>query len=192
MPSPLQYISQQLKDSSDTKLALAEKAQAILDIGQQLVSVVKNGGTIFACGNGGSACDAMHLTEELVARYKRDRPGIKAQHFCDPSTITCWANDFNFDDVYARQVDTLVSDKDAVIVFSTSGNSENILRALAKANDKGAKTIAMLGKTGGKAKSLAKTSLIIERNETARIQEAHITVVHILCEYLEDTLFPVE
>ena len=132
----------------------------------------------------------MHLAEELVARYKKERPGIRAQHLCDAGTITCWGNDYNFTDIFARQVETHLTPKDVLIVFSTSGNSENILRAMSAANKVGATTIGLLGKNGGKAKTLAKHSLVVESEVTAHIQEAHLVVVHMLCEVLENLLFP--
>lgn len=151
----------------------------------KLVDVVRTGGTIYSCGNGGSACDAMHLTEELVARYKKDRPGIKAHHLMDPGTLTCWSNDYEFNGVFERQVETFCGPKDALIVFTTSGNSENILRAIKSAKSKGTLVIGLLGKDGGKAAPLCDVSLIVPSDATERIQEIHITLVHILCEALE-------
>ena len=166
------------------------QSEKIAQIVTTLASTIKQGGRIYACGNGGSACDAMHLVEELVARYQRERPGIRAQHLLDTGTITCWANDYTFDEIFERQVDTLVTKLDALVVFTTSGNSQNILRALAAANKLGATTIALLGKNGGAAKSLSKLSLIVSSEVTANIQESHITLVHIICDQLEQLLFP--
>ncbi len=186
----MSIVETHIRESSRVSLLLLEQSNTIEKIASSLVDVIKAGGRIYTCGNGGSACDAMHLAEELVARYKRDRPGIAAQHLIDAGTITCWANDASYSDVFSRQIETLATDKDAVVVFSTSGNSENILRALSSANDKGALTIALLGKEGGKAKSLAKMPLVVSSSETAHIQESHIKLVHIICEILETTLFP--
>ena len=104
----------------------------------------------------------------------------------DPGTLTCWSNDYDFASVYERQIETLATAKDILLVFSTSGSSENILRALKAANEKGATTVALLGKGGGPAKSLAKVSLIVDSDNTARIQEAHITAVHCIVEELEE------
>jgi len=183
-------INSQLEEALSSKKAFLSQASKLDNIVKTLETVVKDGGAIYACGNGGSACDAMHFVEECVARYKKERPGIKAYHLCDPGTITCWSNDYCFEEVFERQVNTLMSEKDALLVFSTSGNSDNVLRALAAANKLGAHTIAFLGKQGGAAKTLAKTSLIVESEQTARIQEAHITAVHVIVETLEDLLFP--
>ncbi len=150
-----------------------------------LIGCVKSGGVIYACGNGGSSNDAMHLCEELVARYKRERPGIKAMHFMDSAVITCWSNDYAFESVFERQAETFCSKKDVLIAISTSGNSDNVNKAVQAAKKKGAKTIALSGKDGGVLKKLADLALIAPSNETERIQEIHITLIHILCELLE-------
>jgi len=184
-----QVIESHIRRSSEVKLSLLKQQDTITKIIDSVVAVSKQGGTIYSCGNGGSACDAMHLTEELIARYLRERPGIKAQHFCDSSTLSCWSNDYNYDSVFERQASTFTTKADALIVFSTSGNSPNILKAIEAANANGATTIALLGKGGGKAKSLAKLSLVVDSDATAHIQECHITLVHIICDRLEVALF---
>lgn len=150
----------------------------------------RSGGVIYALGNGGSACEAIHLVEELVARYLMERPGIKAQHFLDGATITCWGNDYDFIDSFKRQVDTFVTEKDTVFAFSTSGNSENILRALKASNEKGATTVLMGGRDGGKAKAISTIPIIVEAPRTMRIQEAHMLIVHLICHLLENRLYP--
>ena len=185
----MSYIEEHLNSSSQTNLKLLEQKDEIQEIADALLSCLKNGGEIISCGNGGSACDAMHFTEELIARYKRERPGIKARHLGDAGTSTCWANDYNYDDVYARQIKTLAGKNDAVVVFSTSGNSKNILKALEAAKENSATSIALLGKDGGAAKGLADHSLVVPSDSTANIQEAHITLVHIFCELIETQLF---
>jgi D-sedoheptulose 7-phosphate isomerase len=183
------FIRDYLAESARVKTALCGQAETIERIGKTIVDVYQNGGRLYACGNGGSACDAMHFVEELVARYLRERPGIPAQHFADPGTLTCWSNDYDFASVYERQVETFVTAKDVFVVFSTSGNSENILRALNAAKARGAKTIALLGKGGGKAKGLCDHELVIDSDTTSQIQESHIAVVHLLCEYIETALY---
>ena len=150
-----------------------------------LLATRLTGGTIYACGNGGSACDAMHFTEELVARYAKERIGFKAQHFMDVGTMTCWANDYSYETIFSRQVETFCTSKDVLIVFTTSGNSANILNALRIAKEKMVPSIFLGGKDGGKAKNLADISLIVPANRTDRIQELHITLVHCFCEFLE-------
>lgn len=166
--------------------------QALVDkvnlAAQKLLAAVKQGGTVYACGNGGSACDAMHLTEELVARYQQTRPGIKAVHFGDTGTITCWANDFDFSSVYARQVQTYCTPKDVLVAFSTSGKSANILQAVHAAKAVPTFSIGLTGKGGGQLKDLCDLAIVVPSDDTARIQEIHITLVHIFCEALDNAL----
>jgi D-sedoheptulose 7-phosphate isomerase len=172
-----------------SSIASDEKFLALIELSaRQLAKTVKSGGTIYACGNGGSACDAFHLTEELVARYKRERRGIKAMHLADAGVITCWANDYDFVSAYERQVKTFCSKNDALVAISTSGNSENILRAAKAAKEAGAAVIGLTGKSGGKLAKLCDCSLVVPSSETERIQEAHITIIHIWCELLETAL----
>jgi D-sedoheptulose 7-phosphate isomerase len=170
------------------------KAKAVAD--QQLQSAfvaavhltqacIAAGGTIYSCGNGGSACDAMHLTEELVARFKRERPGIRAMHFLDGASLTCWANDYDFESVFERQAQTFCRKGDVLFGFSTSGNSKNVLRAIKAANKNGASTIALTGQSGGLIKSEATECVCVPSTSTERIQEVHITLVHVLLEILE-------
>lgn len=186
------FFTQYLSETARVTLSLAQQSDQFNAIATTLVQVAKQGGTIYSCGNGGSTCDALHITEELVARYKRERPGIRAQHFCDAATLTCWSNDYNFDGVFARQVETHLTKDDALLVFTTSGNSKNILAALEAAKKVGAKRIAFLGKGGGKAKALADLAIVVESETTAHIQEAHMTLVHTLCDVIENQLFPLK
>ena len=164
-----------------------EFIQSISTAADRIKQMITDGGTLYICGNGGSTCDAMHFVEELVARYKRDRPGIKAMHFMDPSTLTCWSNDVGFNSAFARQADTFCSSRDVFIGISTSGNSNNILEAIKAASKKGSYTIGLLGKGGGKIKEAADLSIVVPQTVTAteRIQEIHITVIHSLCELIE-------
>lgn len=185
----LAELDQHIRDSSRVKQSLLNHKDTIIQIVDTLEVVVRSGGTIYSCGNGGSACDAMHLTEELVAVYLRDRPGIRAQHFGDPGTLTCWSNDRSFETVFERQVLTFMTRNDALIGFSTSGNSKNVLRAIEAANKIGAFTIGLLGRDGGTAKGIASLSLTVDSEKTSHIQEAHIAVVHMLCDRLENRLF---
>ncbi len=165
--------------SDDVLLATIEKAAI------ECRSRLAAGGTIFTCGNGGSTCDAMHFAEELVARYKRERPGFKAMHLMDPGTITCWANDYTFETAFARQAETFCSPSDVLFGLSTSGNSKNILNAVRTAKEKGTFTIGLAGKDGGALKDACDLCIIVPSNETDRIQESHITIIHILCELIE-------
>lgn len=184
-------ISSILTASSDLKKTLASDQVFIANIAraaQMLAQTAKSGGTIYACGNGGSACDAAHLVEELVARYKRERPGIRAMHFMDSGTLTCWSNDYSFDQVFERQAKTFCRSADCLIAISTSGKSKNILAAARAAKENGCAVIGLAGKDGGELKKLSDICLVVPSQETERIQEVHITIIHILCELLETEL----
>jgi D-sedoheptulose 7-phosphate isomerase len=184
-------IASLLSDSATLKASLAKDPifiSAIHESAKRLAECSKNGGTIFACGNGGSTCDAMHLCEELVARYKRDRPGIKAMHFMDPGVLTCWGNDASFEDAFNRYAETFCSSKDVLVAISTSGNSKNVLAAVETAKAKGTFVIGLAGKDGGKLSRLADLCVVVPSQATERVQEVHITCIHIWCELLETTL----
>jgi D-sedoheptulose 7-phosphate isomerase len=179
-----------ISDSIRVKQTLLDQTAELAEISSRLCDVIRGGGRILCCGNGGSACDAMHFSEELVARYLRERPAIPAQHLGDSSTITCWANDYDYDGVFERQVAAFGTTKDALLVFTTSGNSPNILRAIETANSIGMLSVALLGKGGGKAKDLSSLALVVQSETTSRIQEAHSAIIHILCELIETELYP--
>lgn len=159
--------------------------EAATKAAQMLTEAVNSGGTIYACGNGGSACDAMHFTEELVARYKREREGIRAMHFQDGGVLSCWSNDYDYSDVFKRQAETFCKSNDVLIGISTSGNSENIIKAVEVAKKNSTYTIGLSGKGGGQLASICDTTIIVPSSETDRIQEAHITLIHAFCEILE-------
>ena len=149
-------------------------------------SALKQGNTIFWCGNGGSAAESSHLAVELIGRFKNNRRPLPSVSLnSDTSAITCIANDFGYDEIFARQLEGLAKKGDVLVVLSTSGKSENILRALRKGKELGVTTIAMLGKGGGEAVSLADYSIVINSSETARIQEIHLLIGHTFCEFAE-------
>jgi D-sedoheptulose 7-phosphate isomerase len=144
------------------------------------------GKTIFWCGNGGSASESSHLAVELIGRFKNNRRPLPSVSLnSDTSAITCIANDFGYDEIFSRQLEGLAKPGDVLVVLSTSGKSENILRALRKSKDLGVISIALLGKGGGPAANLANHSIIIESSETARIQELHLLIGHTFCEFAE-------
>mgnify|MGYP006271566183 CR=1 FL=1 len=179
-----------LNDSAALKASLATDATflgAVSAAARRLAECAKSGGTIFACGNGGSSCDAAHLCEELVARYKRNRPGIKALHFSDPGVLTCWGNDISFEDAFARYAETFCTSSDVLVAISTSGNSKNVLRAVEAAKKKGSYVIGLTGKDGGKLAAMCDVSIVVPSQATERIQEVHITCIHIWCELMETT-----
>lgn len=164
-------------------------AEPIKKIGQLLANSLANGGTLFWCGNGGSAADSQHLAAELIGRFKKNRRALRSIALTtDTSVLTCVANDYSYDDIFARQIEALGRHGDVLIGISTSGNSENVLHAFKAAKEEGLMTIAMLGKGGGPAKDLADHTLVIPSDSTARIQEAHILIGHILCELIEQEL----
>jgi|LauGreDrversion4_2_1035121.scaffolds.fasta_scaffold119047_2 D-sedoheptulose 7-phosphate isomerase len=184
-------IASLLSESATLKATLAKDpvfVEALNQSAQRLADCAKSGGTIFACGNGGSTCDAMHLCEELVARYKRNRPGIKAMHFMDPGVLTCWGNDFSFDSAFSRYAETFCSSRDILVAISTSGNSKNVLAAVEAAKAKGTFVIGLAGKDGGKLKQLADLCVTVPSQATERVQEVHITCIHIWCELMETSL----
>lgn len=186
-------IQKLIADSADLKLAVSkdrEITERIAEIAESLQKSLSQGGTIYACGNGGSACDAIHLVEELVARFKRERKGYRAKHFMDPGVLTCWSNDYEYTTAFQREVETFCTPKDILIGITTSGNSENICVAFEAAKQIGTKTIGLLGKSGGKAKDICDLPLVIPSETTERIQEVHILVIHILCELLETDYIP--
>ena len=159
---------------------------------QQLVTTIRQGGKILLCGNGGSAADAQHIAAELVIRLKSssNRPAIAALALTvDTSILTAGANDFGFDFIFSRQIEALGVRGDTLIVLSTSGNSGNVIEAANMAHEKGLYVIGFLGGDGGKLKKLVDLPIIIPTKTTARVQECHILIGHILCEILETELF---
>ncbi|MFT4902212.1 MAG: D-sedoheptulose 7-phosphate isomerase [Lentimonas sp.] len=156
-------------------------------IGQLIVQRLKKGHTVFACGNGGSATDSMHLCEELVGRYRNDRRPLPAVSLnTDSSVLTCIGNDYGFDAIFSRQIEALGKKGDLLVGFSTSGNSENIAQAFAVARAKGLITILLSGKDGGKIKHSADFSIIVPSENTARIQELHTFILHAWLELVEN------
>ena len=171
------------------KLVHDALADPIKKISQILAQSLTNGGTLFWCGNGGSAADSQHLAAELVGRFKKNRKALRSLALTtDTSVLTCVANDYSYDDIFARQIEALARPGDVLIGISTSGHSENVSRAFKAAKDMNLNTIAMLGKGGGTAKDLADFALVIPSDSTARIQEAHILIGHILCELIEEEM----
>lgn len=190
----------QNKIKSTIEESIATKTQLLLDcsneieaIGKQLAEVIKSGGKILFCGNGGSAADSQHLAAELVVRLRShiNRPAIAGLALTvDTSIITAGGNDIGYDNVFARGVEAYGRKGDALIGITTSGKSENIIRAVAKANELEMLTIGLLGGTGGSLKDLCSNCVIVPSNVTARIQESHIMIGHIWCEMIEEINFP--
>ena len=154
-------------------------------LGEAMLSCFSGGGKVLVAGNGGSAADAMHLAEELVARFMKNRRGLAAIALCDPTVLTCAANDFGFDAVFARQVEAYGNASDVLIVFSTSGNSPNILKAIEAAKQRKLFTAAFLGKDGGKARGACDVEFIVPSQLPHRIQEIHQVLYHSLVEWVD-------
>jgi D-sedoheptulose 7-phosphate isomerase len=159
-------------------------------LAEQISHIFLTGGKVLICGNGGSACDAMHFAEEFTGRFRKDRKPLPVIAFTDSSHITCVGNDYGFDEIFSRAVEAYVQPGDLVIGISTSGNSPNIIKALHKAGELHAFTFSLLGKDGGKLKGLCDGELIIAGNTSDRIQEIHMLVLHTVIEMVERNLFP--
>ena len=163
----------------------------IQDAADAVVNCYRNDGKVLLCGNGGSAADAQHIAAEFTGRFYYDRPPLFAEALhVNTSYITAVANDYGYDEVYARYVAAAGRKDDIFIGLSTSGNSPNILKAMEEAKSRGVITIALTGESGGKMKPLADLLLNMPSKDTPRIQESHILVGHIICELVEKTIFP--
>jgi len=187
-------IRDHLTESAAVKTAIAEKCINEIEKAALLCAdVFKNDGTLLLCGNGGSAADAQHIAAELVVRLsallnRRALPAIALT--VNTSTMTACANDYGYDHVFSRQVEAYGREGGLLIGISTSGNSVNIIHALETAKSLKLHTVAFLGGTGGEIKDIADINIIIPHTDTARIQEGHITIGHILCDIIEKELFP--
>jgi len=186
-----QEIESSLNESIRVKdELLSSSVESIIQIANILVESFKAGRSLYLMGNGGSAADAQHISGELVGRFKMNRKPLPALALTtDTSVLTAIANDFGYDHCFERQVDAFVKEGDVVIGLSTSGNSESIISACQVAKGKGARTIAFTGEGGGRLKEHVDVCLEIPSTDTARIQECHITIGHILCSIIEKEIF---
>lgn len=189
----MSFIVKNLNSLRDLIVAFLNDEQNIV----KLENVIKhisnthlNNFKALCCGNGGSACDAMHYAEELTGRFRKDRKALAAISLTDSSHITCVANDFGFDYIFSRGVEALGCKGDYLIAISTSGNSKNVINAVIEAKKKSMYVIGLLGKDGGQLKDICDTSFVIPGNTSDRIQEMHIFLIHTIIEGIERTLFP--
>ena len=183
-----------IEESISTKTRILKDnalLNAIDDAAKLCIETFKNDGKVLLCGNGGSAADAQHIAAELSGRFYRDREPLYAEALhVNSSYITAVANDYSYADVYARMIKAAGRKGDILIGISTSGNSENVVKAMELANKLQMKTIGMTGDKGGKLANISNLCLKVPSNNTARIQESHIMIGHILCEIIENSLFP--
>ncbi|HYS20308.1 MAG TPA: SIS domain-containing protein [Gemmatimonadales bacterium] len=166
-----------------------EHAGTIATIADTYVAALRADGTLFFAGNGGSAADAQHLATEYVVRYQSSRPALRAIALTtDSSLLTACANDMGFDEVFARQVEALARSGDVLSLHSTSGESPNVIRAAQSAKARGVTVVGFLGHAGGRLKDLADIVLIVPSDDTARIQEVHLAIEHLICSMVEERL----
>ncbi len=157
---------------------------------EALITCYQSNGKAMSCGNGGSHCDAMHFAEELTGRFCKDRRPLGALALGDPSHVTCTSNDYGFDYIFSRQVEALGKKEDLLVVLSTSGNSKNAIEAVKSAKKIGIKTVGLLGKTGGELKNLVDVAIVVPADDSGRVQEMHIKLIHTVIETVERKLFP--
>nr|Q58731.2 RecName: Full=Probable phosphoheptose isomerase; AltName: Full=Sedoheptulose 7-phosphate isomerase [Methanocaldococcus jannaschii DSM 2661] len=178
------------EESANVKLKFIEEDEEKLKKAIEVIyNALKNGNKILICGNGGSAANSQHFAAEIVGRFKLERKGLPAIALTtDISILTAIGNDYGFDRIFERQVEALGKEGDVLAGISTSGNSENVIKAANKAKEMGIYTIGLLGKGGGKLKDIVDLALVVPSNDTARIQECHLTIYHVICEEVEKKL----
>jgi D-sedoheptulose 7-phosphate isomerase len=183
----MKKIRQIIKDHQNVIDTLKNNLNQINDAKQIIHNAIINGNKIIFFGNGGSASDAQHLSAELIGRFLKERkPLASISLSTDTSALTAIANDYGYSQIFSRQIEGIANEGDILIGISTSGNSDNIIKALSLKNNLMLKTIGLLGKNGGLAKDLCDIPIIVDSKNTARIQEAHILIGHIICELIDN------
>lgn len=187
MPEPSDEIRRQLEDSARVKLSFsAELIAGVARFSEKCADSLRSGGKIIFFGNGGSAADSLHLAAELVVRLRGERPSLAALALtANPSVLTAAGNDYGFEHIFSRQIESLASPHDVVVALSTSGTSPNIIRGLASGRQRGAYLVAFTGETGGALAGSVDLLLNVPSRDPQRIQEAHITIGHIACSLIE-------
>ena len=190
----MEKITNIIEASIETKQKVLQDQRLLATIEKVIDAIVtafKNDNRVYFCGNGGSAADAQHLAAEFSGRFYTDRKALPADALhCNTSYLTAVANDYDFNDIYARLIDGIGHKGDILVGLSTSGNSKNIIKAFEKAKEKGIVTIGFTGATGGQMKSLSDHLVNVPSNDTPRIQESHILLGHIVCQLVEERMFP--
>lgn len=194
MTNILDRIKHNFSESIQTKINAADIiTESIAAASERVVQCLLDGHKIMSCGNGGSACDAMHFSGEMLNRFKHERPSLPAIALtADVSTITSIANDYSYHEIFAKQLRALAQPGDLLLAISTSGNSPNILNTIKAAHDRGINVIALTGYDGGKMAELLKEGDIevrVPATETARIQETHLLIIHCICDIIDYQLF---
>ena len=187
-------INQQFEESIAAKTAAMQTLVPAVEAGAQLmIECLRNGGKILSCGNGGSAGDAQHFSAELLNRFEMERPPLAAVALTtDSSTLTSIANDYSYNEVFSKQIAALGQHGDVLLAISTSGNSPNVIKAIAAAHEKGMAVVALTGRDGGDMKSgyaAADVEIRVPAERTARIQEVHLLVIHCLCDLIDHSLY---
>lgn len=172
-----------------TEFSTQENFNRIHSAGIKIAESIKSNGKVISCGNGGSMCDAMHFAEELTGRYRNDRKAIPALSISDPSHLSCVANDYGYEFVFSRYIEAVGQKNDVLLAISTSGNSENVVRAIEAAKEKGMFVVGLTGKDGGKMAEMCDIEIRAPHSKYAdRAQEIHIKVIHCLIATIENTL----
>ena len=190
---PIARVCGHFTESIATQVMAAEQiAESIAAAGQMMSDVILNDGKIMSCGNGGSAADAQHLSSELLNRFEMERPGLPAIALTtDSSTLTSISNDYAYEEIFSKQVRALGKEQHVRLGISTSGNSENVIRAIAAAHERGMNVIALTGRDGGRMANIFQpgdVEIRVPATRTARIQEVHLIVIHCLCDLIDTTL----
>jgi len=189
-PGPARIRALLAASARVTEATGAEAADAIERAAARLVEVFRGGGKLLAFGNGGSAADAQHLASELAGRFDRERPALPALALTtNSSDLTAIGNDYGFERIFSRLIEAHGGSGDAAVAFSTSGTSATVLAGVETARARGLTTIALTGRGGGKLAAAADVAIVVPADETARIQESHIAVCHVLCELIDEALF---
>lgn len=190
-------IRQHFEESIQTKILTAETLPEVIQAaGELMVQSLLNGGKILSCGNGGSAGDAQHFSAEMLNRFETERPSLPAIALStDTSTITAIANDYSYEEIFAKQIKALGQPGDILLAISTSGHSKNVVQAILAAQQRGLSVIALTGKDGGVVATLLNENdveLRVPVQSTARVQEVHLLIIHSLCDFIDNRLFNTE
>ncbi len=180
-------IKKTLEESAGLKKALAKQAALINKIAAEIIAALKKGGKVIIFGNGGSASDSQHMAAELVGRFNREKRPLPALALTvNTSILTAIANDYGYEYIFSKQIEAHAKKGDIIFAISTSGNAKNVIEAVLTARRLKCRTIGLSGKDGGRLAKIADLSFVVPSNNTARIQEAHITIIHIICALVED------